>query len=159
VLVAAPGLIGQLLHALTDALMGQAVGLPMLFAALLVLGRYRARHPSGHAGLGSGRAGLARTVYIAVAVGTLGYFVVPPSGMALASSTSPASAAITAGVNPCTTAPHDTFNVSAINVTMTLNRYGVNDPRAGGHPLLARLRTATAPRSRSCSCSCCTSCT
>jgi manganese oxidase len=130
VLVAAPGLIGQLLHALTDALMGQAVGLPMLFAALLVLGRYRARHPSGHARLGSGRAGLARTVYIAVAVGTLGYFVVPPSGMALASSTSPASAAITAGVNPCTTAPHDTFNVSAINVTMTLNRYGVNDPNA-----------------------------
>jgi len=132
VLLAAPGITGQLLLGLTNALLGQAAALPMLFAALLVLGRFRARHPSAHSRLAFGGAGVARFVYGAVAVGTLGYFIVPTGGMALASTASTTSvpAAVTAAVNPCTTAPLDTFNVSAINITMTLNRYGVNDPNA-----------------------------
>jgi manganese oxidase len=132
VLLAGPGLTGALLRGLTNALLGQAAALPMLFAALLVLSRFRVRRPSASPNLAFGGAGLARFVYGAVAVGMLGYFIAPGGGMALASSSSaaPTSAAVTAAVNPCTTAPHDTFNVSAINVTITLNRFGVNDPNS-----------------------------
>jgi manganese oxidase len=123
-LAAGPGVPSQLLHGLTSALLGQVAGLPMLFAALVLLGRLRARRRSGQ----PGATGRVRLLYAAVALGTIGYFVVPVSGMALASSTG--SSAALGGGNPCATAPHDTFNISAINMDMILNRYGTHDPNA-----------------------------
>jgi FtsP/CotA-like multicopper oxidase with cupredoxin domain len=133
VLLAGTGLTGQLLHGLSDALLGQAVALPMLFAALLLLARFRARHRSGYARLAAGPAVLGRLSYAALAVALMGYIAVPVSGaVALAGVTVPPGGATAPAVtgNPCATAPHDTFSISAINIKMTLNRYGVNDPHA-----------------------------
>src|ERR1017187_8726842 len=127
-LPAGTGLIGQLLHGLANALLGQAVALPVLFAALVLLGSFRARHRYQQA-IFSAR--MRRVASIALAASVVGYIAVPLNGaMALTGPSVPVAAAAAAPGNPCDTAPHDTFSVSAINITMTLNRYGVNDPNA-----------------------------
>src|SRR5215472_11790181 len=130
---------GLVQHGFHDAVIGQAIGLPLLFAALLALG-----------GLAASRAvrrepkpplivrwrGLSRIAYLAVAAATLGYaFGGPASGVAYASpsalaSSSSTSNTTTSGSGSCANAPHDTFNVSAINVNITLNRFGVHDPNS-----------------------------
>jgi hypothetical protein len=110
-----------------DALMGAAIGFPVLFAAEILLGRWRGGHAGEPLRANGRKAWLPRFVYIAAALSLIGFAVVP-AGVA---SAGPATAApMTAAVNPCATAPHDTFNVSAINVKMILNQYGVNDPNA-----------------------------
>jgi FtsP/CotA-like multicopper oxidase with cupredoxin domain len=134
-LLAGPGLIGQLLHGLTDALLGQAVGLPMLIAALLFL-KHRSveRRPrSFRRTLRS--SGMVRVGHVTAVTALVAGFVTmsPAGGAAFASArTVPAQDSIsTSGpANPCDTAPHVTFDVSAINIKMVLNRFGVNDPHA-----------------------------
>lgn len=132
-LLAGPGFIGQLLHGLTDALIAQAVALPMLFAALLLLGRPRARSGAGLRRFAFGRVGAWPFVCATMSMAFVGYMAGPASGQAFASASLPMALATTnttTGTDPCATAPHDTFNISAINIEMTLNRYGVNDPHA-----------------------------
>ena len=130
-LLAGPGLMGQFLHGLTDALIGQAIALPLLFAGLLWLASHRARtafRPRRHALARVRRAlGGARAVRLVAAATFIAF-----AGFGTAASASaPAAAPVPLATgNPCDTAPHDTFNVSAINVDMTLNRYGVHDPNA-----------------------------
>ena len=59
------------------------------------------------------------------------YFGGPGATVAMAGSgPGPSGAAATPGSNICATAPHDTFNISAINVDMTLNKFGVHDPNS-----------------------------
>jgi len=127
-LVAGTGLISQMLRGLTGALLSQAAGLPMLFAALLLLGHFRARRRSGQARVARYLGRLPRFFYAAFATVLMGALVGPASGLAFANASTGMPAASTSSANPCTNAPHDTFNISAINVKITLNRYGVNDP-------------------------------
>src|SRR5215472_4224803 len=90
---------GLVQHGFHDALVGQAVGLPLLFVTLLVLG-----------GLAAARAvrrepkpplivrwrGLSRIAYLAVAAATLGYaFGGPASGVAYASPSALTSSSTT----------------------------------------------------------------
>jgi FtsP/CotA-like multicopper oxidase with cupredoxin domain len=127
------GLASQVLHGLSDALIGQIISFPLLLAGLLLLGRLRAVRDMRPASRRLGPVRVSRAVSVAVAMAFVGYLAGPSGGMALASTTGappPAPSAATAAVNPCATAPHDTFNVSAINVDMTLNRFGVHDPNA-----------------------------
>jgi len=129
-LAAGSGISGQLLNGLASALLGQVAGLPLLFVALLLLGHVRANRSSAVAGEAPRRAGFPRVVYVASALAVLGAFG-PASGVSVASAAAAGMAASTStSTNPCATAPHDTFNVSAINMTMILNRFGVNDPNA-----------------------------
>ncbi|HEX9031963.1 MAG TPA: multicopper oxidase domain-containing protein, partial [Streptosporangiaceae bacterium] len=129
-LATGPGIPGQLLHGLAGALLGQVAVLPMLFAALLLLGYARALRVPPADGAARNLARLPRVIYLASAAALVGALV-GPSGAAFASPGPGAgSATTTTATNPCATAPHDTFNVSAINITMILNRYGVNDPNA-----------------------------
>ena len=130
-LAAGSGVPSQLLNGLASALLGQVAGLPLLFVALLLLGHVRANRTSAVvAGEAPRRAGFPRVVYVASALAVLGA-VGPASGVAFASSASAGMTASTStSTNPCASAPHDTFNVSAINMTMILNRFGVNDPNA-----------------------------
>jgi manganese oxidase len=122
-------LSGLVQHGFHDALMGQAVGLPMLFLATLLLGRSRARRRDQRPPLVLRWKALPRLTYSAIALATIGYaFGGPASGVAVASSATTAWS--TSSGDPCATAPHDTFNVSAINVKITLNRFGVNDPNS-----------------------------
>ncbi|HEY3867699.1 MAG TPA: hypothetical protein VGM10_05095 [Actinocrinis sp.] len=60
------------------------------------------------------------------------YFEVPTTqtdGLSIRWSR-PSSSPVTATVNPCANAPHNIFDISAINIKMTLNAYGVNDPNS-----------------------------
>jgi manganese oxidase len=127
---AGSGVPGQLLNGLASALLGQVADLPLLFVALLLLGHVRANRSSALAGEAPRRARFPHVVYVASALAVLGAFG-PASGVAFAASASAGTAASTStSTNPCASAPHDTFNVSAINMTMILNRFGVNDPNA-----------------------------
>jgi manganese oxidase len=124
---------GLVQHGVHDALIGQAVGLPLLFLALLVLGGLQARRRAPRPPFLLRWRGLPRLAYGAVAVATIGYaFGGPASGVAFVGGVVTASADTTSSTssNPCATAPLDTFNVSAINIKMILNRFGVNDPNA-----------------------------
>ena len=120
-----PGLAAQALHSVSDALFGQVAGLPLLLAAALMLGRSR---PAAQR-LGPRRA--SRLVSVVASLAAVGYFAGPGATAAGAANSSlppaPQSATAAAG-NPCTTAPQDTFNISAINLNMPLNRYGNHDP-------------------------------
>src|SRR5215472_8934854 len=119
-------------HGFHDALMGQAVGLPLVFLTLLLLGALASRRREPRPGLVVRWRALPRLTYMAVALATIGYaFGGPASGVvALASGTRTSASATTSSGNPCTSAPADTFNVSAINVDITLNRFGVHDPNS-----------------------------
>jgi manganese oxidase len=127
---ASHGLTGQLLHGATSALLGQVAALPILFAILLMLENARVKHHAVLTGLvqsSTWRARMPRFVYLASAVALVGYFVGPANSIMYANA-SVGSTSTTTAANPCTTAPHDTFNISAINVNITLNQYGVHDP-------------------------------
>src|SRR5579859_2874348 len=118
-----PGLAAQAMDGVSDALIGQLAGLPLLVLALLFLGRPRlsprALGPGHRSRLLAVVASLAAAAYVAGA-GT--------SAATAGTGPGPSGAAATNGSNPCANAPHDTFNISAINVDMPLNRYGVHDP-------------------------------
>jgi FtsP/CotA-like multicopper oxidase with cupredoxin domain len=121
-----PGLTAQALRSVSDALLGQVAGLPLLLGASLLLAGSR---PATRR-LGLRRA--SRLVSVVASLAAVGYFVGPGATAAGAATGSapPMSQAATAATsaNPCTSAPRDTFNVSAINVDMPLNRYGTHDP-------------------------------
>src|ERR1700722_2898880 len=122
------GLSGEVVHGLTAALLAQVAAVPVLFVALLLLENARARNQAIRRGLletGTWRARLPRVVYLVSAVALVGYFIGPANSLMLANAS---TAGPSATANPCTTAPHDTFNISAINVNITLNQYGVHDP-------------------------------
>jgi FtsP/CotA-like multicopper oxidase with cupredoxin domain len=122
---ASPGLAAQALHSAGDALLGQLAGLPLLLAASLLLGRSR---PAARR-VGLRRA--SRLVSVVASLAAVGYFAGPGATVAGAAtgSTPPAPQSATPATgNPCTSAPHDTFNISAINLDMPLNRYGTHDP-------------------------------
>src|SRR6185437_5319603 len=122
------GIGGGLLNGLAGALLGQAAGLPLLFVTLVMLDSLQAADSPLQPGASTRRTRLPRFAYIISALALLGVYGTT-SGMAVASTSS--SGTMTGGSsNPCSTAPHDTFNVSAINMTMILNKYGVNDPNA-----------------------------
>jgi FtsP/CotA-like multicopper oxidase with cupredoxin domain len=119
-------------HGVLDALMGQAVGLPLAFLTMLMLGavqaRRRAPRPPRDIVVGW-RPRRPRLAFMGVGVVTLAYcFAGPSAGMLVTASAN--STANTGTSNPCASAPMDTFNVSAINLKITLNRFGVNDPNS-----------------------------
>jgi hypothetical protein len=113
------------------ALVNAAIGFPALFVAAFLVGRWRGRHAEAPPPLtDEPKARLPRFAYIAAALTLVG-LAFSTGGMATASTSAiPSAAAPTATTNPCVTAPHDTFNVSAINVDITLNKYGVHDPNS-----------------------------
>jgi manganese oxidase len=119
------------LHGLHDALMGQALSLPLLFVALLLLGGIGTRRRQARPLLVRSRS-LSRFAHAAVALATIGYaFGGPASGVAFAGDRLQTSASRPGYIgNPCDTAPHVTYNVSAINLRITLNRFGVSDPNS-----------------------------
>jgi FtsP/CotA-like multicopper oxidase with cupredoxin domain len=127
-LVAGSGVISQSLRGLTGALLIQAAALPMMFAALLLLGHVRARRRSLQAGMPLSPGRLPRLAYAAFAATLVAALVGPAGGAAVAAASVGATAPTDSTANPCASAPRDTFNISAINVKITLNRYGVNDP-------------------------------
>ncbi len=121
---AAPDLLAQVLRGVNDALIGQVAGLPLLLVALLLIGRSRAI---------TRKLALRRAFRLASAVASLamvGYFAAPGASAVAASNAAHPVNGPAAGTasNPCATAPVDTFNISAINVNMPLNRYGTHDP-------------------------------
>jgi manganese oxidase len=133
VLLTGPSLASQVVHGLSGALIGQAAGLPLLFLGLLLLGRLRAMRRSRLSQWSLGPVRLSPVICVATSLAFAGYLAGPGSGMALAGTSAPvpvAPAGSASTANPCATAPHDTFNISAINVKMILNRYGVNDPNS-----------------------------
>src|SRR5512146_1699691 len=111
------------------ALVDAAIVLPLLFAAAFLLGRWRDRQSEDLLPTAERKRRLPQFVYVVSALTLIGYMV-NASGLANASVTTSTGAAVTATANPCATAPHDTFNISAINVDMTLNKYGVHDPNS-----------------------------
>ena len=118
------GLAGE---GLRDAVIGQAIGLPLLFGAFLLLGGVRMRLRAVRLPVLLGwRRGLPRVVYASGVVALLGVVLTVPVGGAAP----PASAQILPGSHddPCASAPGRTFDISAINIKITLNRFGVNDP-------------------------------
>lgn len=111
------------------ALVDAAIALPVLFAAAFLLGLWRDAHALDLALMDERRGRLPRFVSVLSALSLVGISV-SATGMAGAgpAAASSAAATATATANPCATAPHDTFNVSAINVDMPLNLFGTHDP-------------------------------
>jgi FtsP/CotA-like multicopper oxidase with cupredoxin domain len=141
---AGPGLAGQLLDGLAGALLSQVAGLPLLFVALLLPGYRQGGGNCAKAALTAPRARFSRSVYIVSALALLSVYG-PTNAVALASMSPGGTAASTTGsTNPCATAPHDTFNISAINMTMILNRFGVNDPNAMMYVLNSKIAAVRA---------------
>jgi hypothetical protein len=122
---------GLLAHGIRDALIAQAAGLPLLFVGLLRLGGRtatagqprRARRPA----LLAWPNRMPRVTYGGVSVALLGASLAVVSVPGLGSSVANAQEG---GPDPCATAPSRTYDVSAINVKITLNRFGVNDPKS-----------------------------
>ncbi len=119
-----PGtLAGALLHGLRDALLGQVAALPLAALGLVLVTR---------SGVGSRPPRTARTAearrrralsLATVTSLTAGLLVVSPG---------PFPSARAATADPCSSgAPERAYDVSAINVRITLNRFGDNDP--GGY--------------------------
>ena len=111
--------------ALTDA----AIGFPVLFAAAFLSAAGEKDTPRIRCSTDERRARLPQVRLCRVGHGAHRLHAAT-SGMASASPGRSTAAAATATANPCATAPHDTFNISAINVNMTLNKYGVHDPNS-----------------------------
>ncbi len=127
---AGAGIGGQLVNGLAGALLSQVAGLPLLFVGLVLLGYLQASGSPVLSGESTPRARLPRFTYVVSALALLGVYGTT-SGVAFASmAQSGATSIATATTNPCTSAPHDTFNISAINMTMILNKFGTNDPNA-----------------------------
>jgi FtsP/CotA-like multicopper oxidase with cupredoxin domain len=124
-LAASPGLSAQALRSLSDALIGQVAALPLLLVALLLIGQ------SGATTRRLGRQRAFRLASVAASLALVGYFF--SSGASAVAAVGPMSQATTTATSsqPCSSAsnaPRDTFNISAINVNMPLNRYGTHDP-------------------------------
>jgi len=119
-------LVGLATHGTRDALIGQAVGLPLLLGAFLLLGAaWRSNRRRARTLLALPRTAGLRAAYVAGFAAMLSLAtVVSPAEQA---SAAPADVDSHTG-NPCLGAPQRTYNVSAINVRITLNRFGVNDP-------------------------------
>ena len=120
-------LTGQIVHGANDGLTGQVAALPLGFLGVLLLapGRLRRRRRSRSPGRWAsvrrvGLTGAAALVTFAVAGGGAG-----PGGL-------PAVRPAQAASDPCASSstPTRTFNVSAINVKITYNHFGDNDPNA-----------------------------
>jgi len=115
------------------ALVAAAIVLPVLFVAAFGFGRWRDKHPGDPLPTVERKGRLPQFFYIASALVFVG-FAVNGSGVvgAVAATSAASSTAAPAATttNPCATAPHDTFNISAINVDITLNKYGVHDPNS-----------------------------
>ena len=108
---------------------GQVVGLPLLLGALLFPGRPRLS--SRDAALGTSVAARRRRrVPRRRRLRRRAGFDGRDGRRGPRASATPTATATTATANPCATAPHDTFNISAINVDITLNKYGVHDPNS-----------------------------
>jgi FtsP/CotA-like multicopper oxidase with cupredoxin domain len=136
---ATAGLATQALRSVSDALIGQVAGLPLLLAAFLLLGQAR---PSPRT-VGLRQPSLLVTVGASLAA--VAYFVSPgATAMAAVPPAASTPTTTTAAANPCASAPHDTFNVSAINVNMPLNRYGVHDPNGFMYVLTSNISAVRA---------------
>ncbi|HSR22446.1 MAG TPA: hypothetical protein VLW53_02765, partial [Candidatus Eisenbacteria bacterium] len=117
-------LAGQAAHGVHDALIGEAAALPLAIVAFLLLcaGELRRR----------------RVVPVRVGVRPIGRRLAVAgaglvAGIGLTGGAPAANLAATpvyASSDPCSsgTTPTDTFNVSAINVRITYNHFGDNDP-------------------------------
>jgi hypothetical protein len=110
--------------------MGQAVSFPLLFAVMLLIDARSVERAERRLLGTTRRARFPRPVYLAMSLSIAFSLGLVGAANASTSGVAQASAPITATVNPCATAPHDTFDISAINITMTLNRFGVNDPNS-----------------------------
>jgi manganese oxidase len=108
------------------ALVDAAIVFPVLLVAAFGFGRWRDSHAEDPPLMYERKGRLPQFVYIASALTLVGFTVTTTTAGAATSS----AAAVTATTNPCTTAPHDTFNISAINVDITLNKFGVHDPNS-----------------------------
>src|ERR1700722_16082099 len=136
---ATAGLATQALRSVSDALIGRGAGLPLLLAAFLLLGQAR---PSPRT-VGLRQPSLLVTVGASLAA--VAYFVSPgATAMAAVPPAASTPTTTTAAANPCASAPHDTFNVSAINVNMPLNRYGVHDPNGFMYVLTSNISAVRA---------------
>ncbi len=123
------------------ALVGAATTFPVLFVVAFLLDRGRDRHAPLLTNVRKAR--WPQFVYIASALALTG-FVVVPVGVTSAAAASVPAAPVAATANPCATAPHDTFNISAINMDMILNRYGTHDPNAMMYVLDSNIAAARA---------------
>src|SRR5581483_5919970 len=110
-----------------SALMSAATSLPAVFVVAFALGHWRARYAEDPPLPAERKGRLPQFMYIVAALSLIG-FAFSATGMASAGAATSTSAPVTATTNPCTNAPHDTFNISAINVNMPLNKFGVHDP-------------------------------
>jgi manganese oxidase len=127
---------GLAAHGALDAMIGQAVGLPLAFLVLVLLGAARARRRSVRAERSNvigWRPRRPRLAFIGIAAVTIGYgFAGPAAGSTafVLNAGAASSTTTSSSTNPCATAPSVSFNVSAINVNLTLNRFGVHDPNS-----------------------------
>jgi FtsP/CotA-like multicopper oxidase with cupredoxin domain len=123
---------GLAVHGVRDALIAVGAALPLTLLVLVLLGRATGRRREREPILLSLRGGRLRWGYLAVGATTIGYaFAGQLAGAQSIVQTAGAASTVTAtAVNPCPKAPQRTYNVSAINVKMTLNRFGTNDPDA-----------------------------
>jgi manganese oxidase len=117
---------GQALHGVNDALIGLVTGVPLAVGGMLLVCGFRPRRRRRRATTGFRARGAARRLALAgaSAVVSLAFF---SNGV---NSTVGGTPALAAASDPCSssTTPTKTFNVSAINVQITLNHYGDNDP-------------------------------
>jgi len=125
------------------ALMGAAIGLPVLFAATWLLARLSPQVVSPARSRG---ARLPAIAYVVAVASLLGFTAGPMATSASAASVA-AHASAGGSSNPCSSAPHDTFNVSAINVDITLNKYGVHDPNSFMYVLNSNIAAVRAEES------------
>jgi hypothetical protein len=109
---AGAGIGGQLVNGLAGALLSQVAALPLLFVALLLLGSLQAAERSLQSSRATYRASFPRFTYVVSALALMGAYGTT-SGVAFASMTQVGTTTGASGSsNPCSTAPHDTFNVS-----------------------------------------------
>ena len=120
-LEADPSLLGQLVHGANDALIGQLAALPLAFAGVLALSPGRRRRRPQPRGTEGGWSPGRRFAFTGAALVITFAF----TGTAT-TRVQPAFAAS----DPCasSTTPTKTFAVSAINVRITYNHFGDNDP-------------------------------
>jgi len=121
-------LTGQVLHGAHDAVMGQVAALPLGFLGLLLLapgGLRRLRRRSGEQPRVSPRRWQSSRLAALTGAALLVSFAITGGGL-------PAARKAQAASDPCTSSstPTKTFNVSAINLKITYNHFGDNDPNA-----------------------------